>query len=63
MKRFLFNKALRMGAEVYHTLKGIVEERYGKSAANVGDEGGFAPNIGHGREALEMINEAIKKSG
>jgi len=58
-----FSKALRMGAEVYHTLKGIVEERYGKSAANVGDEGGFATNVEHGREALEMINEAIKKSG
>jgi len=58
-----FNKAYRMGAEVYHILKEIVEERYGKSASNVGDEGGFAPNLEHGKEALDMINEAIKKSG
>lgn len=38
-------EALRIGAELYHTLKGVIQEKYGQDAINVGDEGGFAPNI------------------
>lgn len=38
-------EALRIGSELYHTLKGVIQEKYGQDATNVGDEGGFAPNI------------------
>jgi len=58
-----FKEAVRAGTEVYHALKTVVEERYGKDAANVGDEGGFAPNLEHGKEALDLITIAIKKAG
>lgn len=40
-----FRDALRVGAELYQTLKGVIKEKYGQDATNVGDEGGFAPNI------------------
>ncbi|XP_062456881.1 beta-enolase, partial [Rhea pennata] len=40
-----FREAMRIGAEVYHSLKGVIKSKYGKDATNVGDEGGFAPNI------------------
>ncbi|XP_010779449.1 gamma-enolase-like, partial [Notothenia coriiceps] len=40
-----FKEALRIGSELYHTLKGVIQEKYGQDATNVGDEGGFAPNI------------------
>ena len=40
-----FREALRYGAEVYHTLKKVIQKKYGMDATNVGDEGGFAPNI------------------
>ncbi len=56
-----FREALRTGAEVFHTLKGILNKR-GLSSA-VGDEGGFAPNLGSNEEALEVIVEAIEKAG
>lgn len=36
---------MRIGAEVYHNLKAVIKKRYGQDATNVGDEGGFAPNI------------------
>ena len=36
---------MQIGAEVYHTLKGVIKKQYGQDATNVGDEGGFAPNI------------------
>ena len=56
-----FSEALRMGAEVFHTLK------KGLSAAghntNVGDEGGFAPNIGGAPEALDFVMQSIEKAG
>jgi len=52
-----------MGAEVYHTLKGIIKEKYGQDATNVGDEGGFAPNIQSNAEGLHLCNDAIKKAG
>ena len=56
-----FKEALRMGAEVFHALKSVLSGK-GLNTA-VGDEGGFAPNLGSNREALEVIIEAIKKAG
>jgi len=56
-----FREALRCGAEVFHALKGVLKDK-GYSTA-VGDEGGFAPNLGSNEEALQLIVEAIEKSG
>lgn len=56
-----FKEALRMGAEVFHTLAKVLKGK-GLNTA-VGDEGGFAPNLGSNREALEVIVEAIKTAG
>ena len=56
-----FKEGLRMGAEVFHSLKKVLAER--GLACGVGDEGGFAPNLGSNREALELIVEAIAKAG
>ena len=56
-----FSEALRWGAEVFHTLKGVLKKR-GYSTA-VGDEGGFAPNLKSNEEALEVVLEAIKLAG
>jgi len=56
-----FSESLRMGAEVFHTLKSILHKR-GLSTA-VGDEGGFAPSLSSNSEAIELILEAIKKAG
>lgn len=56
-----FKDGLRMGAEVFHSLKGVLKER-GLSTA-VGDEGGFAPVLGGTEEALELIIKAIEKAG
>ncbi|MGC4052297.1 MAG: phosphopyruvate hydratase [Paludibaculum sp.] len=56
-----FSNAIRMGAEVFHTLKGVLKKR-GYSTA-VGDEGGFAPNLKSNDEAVEVILEAISKAG
>ena len=56
-----FREGLRMGAEVFHSLKKVLSER--GLACGVGDEGGFAPNLGSNREALELIVEAISKAG
>ncbi len=56
-----FREALRMGAEIFHSLKGILKDK-GLSVA-VGDEGGFAPNLPHNEAALEDIVAAIEKAG
>ncbi len=56
-----FTEALRMGTEVFHTLKGVLKKK-GYSTA-VGDEGGFAPNLKSNVEAIEVILEAIGKAG
>ena len=56
-----FKEGLRMGAEVFHSLKKVLGEK--GLACGVGDEGGFAPNLGSNREALELIVEAITKAG
>jgi enolase len=56
-----FAEALRMGAEVFHALKGVLKGR--GYATGVGDEGGFAPSLKSNREALELIAEAVGKAG
>jgi enolase len=56
-----FREALRMGAEVFHRLKEVLHKK--GYATAVGDEGGFAPNLGSNEEALAVIMEAIKKAG
>ena len=56
-----FRDALRQGAEVYHALKSVLKQR--GLATGVGDEGGFAPELGSNREALDLIAEAIGQTG
>ncbi len=56
-----FREALRMGAEIFHALKGVLKSKGYNTA--VGDEGGFAPNLKSNEEALEVIMEAIEKAG
>lgn len=56
-----FHEALRMGAEIFHSLKSVLKEK-GLNTA-VGDEGGFAPNLKSNEEALQTIMEAIEKAG
>lgn len=56
-----FAEALRMGAEIFHNLKAVLKERGYVTA--VGDEGGFAPNLGSNEEALQVIVEAVKRAG
>jgi enolase len=58
-----FSEAMQIGCEVYHNLKKVIKGRYGLDATAVGDEGGFAPNILENREAIDLIEEAIKLSG
>ncbi|XP_020522609.1 enolase 1, chloroplastic [Amborella trichopoda] len=58
-----FAEALQMGSEVYHILKGIIKAKYGQDACNVGDEGGFAPNVQDNREGLVLLVDAIEKAG
>jgi enolase len=56
-----FAGALRMGAEVFHTLKGVLKQK--GMSTSVGDEGGFAPNLGSNEEALAVLVEAIEAAG
>ncbi|MGQ9823923.1 MAG: phosphopyruvate hydratase [Desulfotomaculales bacterium] len=56
-----FSSALRMGAEVFHHLKKVLQKR--GLSTSVGDEGGFAPNLGSSEEALAAIKEAIEAAG
>ena len=56
-----FREALRMGTEVFHSLKKVLKQKNYNTA--VGDEGGFAPNLGSNEEALQVIMEAIKVAG
>ncbi|GMH28737.1 hypothetical protein Nepgr_030580 [Nepenthes gracilis] len=58
-----FKEAMKMGTEVYHVLKGVIKKKYGQDATNVGDEGGFAPNIQENKEGLELLKTAIDKAG
>ena len=56
-----FSEALRMGVEVFHTLKGVLKKK--GYSTSVGDEGGFAPNLKSNDEAIEVVLEAITKAG
>jgi len=56
-----FKEALRMGTEVFHSLKGVLKSK--GLSTSVGDEGGFAPNLSSNEEALATIVEAIEKAG
>jgi enolase len=58
-----FKEALQIGTEVYHNLKTVIKSKYGLDATNVGDEGGFAPNIQDSTEALSLLIEAINRAG
>ena len=52
-----------MGAETYHWLRDVIKEKYGPDACNVGDEGGFAPDISSAEEGLDLLKTAIQKAG
>ncbi len=56
-----FNTALRMGAEVYHSLKSVLKKR--GLSTGLGDEGGFAPDLPTNRDALDLIGEAVEAAG
>lgn len=58
-----FRDALKIGSEVYHTLKKVILEKYGLNATNVGDEGGFAPDISSTEEAFNLLHSSLQKSG
>ncbi|MFW9936317.1 MAG: phosphopyruvate hydratase [Candidatus Thorarchaeota archaeon] len=58
-----FASAIQNVVEVYQILKGILIKKYGKSSINVGDEGGFAPNLSDTHEAVNVIVEAIEEAG
>lgn len=56
-----FSESLRMGTEIFHHLKKVLKDK--GFSTNVGDEGGFAPNLGSNEEAIEFVLEAIDKAG
>jgi enolase len=56
-----FAEAVRMGAEIFHTLRGILKKK--GHSTGVGDEGGFAPSLGSNREALDVVMEAVTNAG
>lgn len=58
-----FTEAMKMGSETYHHLKAVIKKKYGQDACNVGDEGGFAPNILDNKEGLDLLVSAIEKAG
>jgi enolase len=61
VKADTFSRALRMGTEIFHTLKKVLHDA--GLSTNVGDEGGFAPNIKSNEEAIEIVLKAIEKAG
>lgn len=58
-----FAEAMKMGSETYHHLKKVIKKKYGQDAVNVGDEGGFAPNINSNKEGLDLVRQAIENAG
>ncbi|KAI0498406.1 hypothetical protein KFK09_021647 [Dendrobium nobile] len=58
-----FEEAIQMGSETYFHLKSVIAERCGSNGCNVGDDGGFAPNISSISEGLDLIKEAIHRAG
>lgn len=61
VKADTFSESLRMGTEIFHTLKKVLHDKH--LSTNVGDEGGFAPNIASNEEAIELVLMAIEKAG
>jgi enolase len=61
VKADTFSESLRMGTEIFHTLKKVLHDKH--LSTNVGDEGGFAPNISSNEEAIEVVLVAIEKAG
>ncbi len=57
-----FQRAIQALSEIYHTLKDLLLKEYGKTAINVGDEGGFAPNLKTSQETFEILLNAVEKS-
>merc|ERR1719243_351534 len=57
-----FKEAMRIGAECYHTLKGIIKKKFGGDATLIGDEGGFAPPC-DAKGGVQLVMEAIEKAG
>jgi enolase len=58
-----FSESLRMGAEIYHSLKNVIQSKHGSQSINVGDEGGFAPPLNRTTEALDLLIQAISEAG
>lgn len=58
-----FEEAMQMGSETYHHLKAVITEKHGAHGCNVGEDGGFAPNISSFREGLDLVKEAISRTG
>ncbi|KAJ8749743.1 hypothetical protein K2173_012294 [Erythroxylum novogranatense] len=58
-----FSEALQLGSETYHHLKVVITEKYGPHECNVGEDGGFAPNISSVQEGLDLVKEAISRTG
>ncbi|XP_031122447.1 cytosolic enolase 3 [Ipomoea triloba] len=58
-----FEEALQMGSETYHHLKAVITEKYGAHGCSVGEDGGLAPNISSFKEALDLVQEAIGRTG
>ncbi len=58
-----YQEELRLGVELYHTLREVLRDKYGKSATNVGLEGGFTPPVQDSTEALDVLMKAVEKAG
>lgn len=58
-----FSEAMKIGSEIYKTLGSVIKSKFGIDATNVGAEGGFAPSVSSAEEALDLVVEAINKSG
>ncbi|KAH6805367.1 Enolase [Perilla frutescens var. frutescens] len=58
-----FKEAMEMGVEVYHHFKAVIKKMYGQDATNIGDKGGFSPNIQENKEELELLKAAVAKAG
>jgi enolase len=58
-----FSSSLRIGTEIYHALKTVIQSKHGRRSINVGDEGGFAPPIDRTNDAIELILQAISEAG
>ncbi|KAM7522111.1 hypothetical protein LguiA_012013 [Lonicera macranthoides] len=58
-----FEEAMQIGSETYHHLKAVITEKYGAYGCNVSEDGGFAPNISSFKEGLDLVMEAIGRTG